>query len=301
MPISFACQHCQKTYNVADNLAGKKVKCKACGQAMDVPAQQAISAQAKPASRAGGAPAAQSRSRSAAAPTQTRQQPTSRSTRPANAAQTFGLGALDENDLFAGAAPGNHQQNPLANHIVGDPGFAPITPEEVAYRRQMEFDQLRNTRPKLEDYLQDEDVPIRPSGTGGSGSAAYVDEHAPTGFKPFIPALVSVGAFFLIALMTVIGSIFSPLIALFGLIGLIVALGVVSIGGQIWGMTICYRYHHDKFIWYFLFPIYRIGYIFQNFNIMKGPFGLIIATFVGAILLGGTFAITAAITGGIVE
>jgi len=278
---------------------------------MEVPNPQAVSAQAKPASRPGSAPAAQSRSRPTAVPTQTRQQPKSRSAGSVNTAQSFGLGALDENDLFAGAAPVNHQQNPLANHVIGDPGFAAITPEEVAYRRQLEFDQLRSHKPKLEDYLQDEDAPIRPDKPRSSGGNPYASPSQgapaspaappPTGFKPFIPALVSVGVFFLFALVSVIGSIFSPIVALIGLIIMIGLFVVVSVGGEIWGMVICHRYHRDKFIWYFLFPIYRIGYTFQNFNIMKGPFSMIVASFVGILLLAGTFAIATAITGGITE
>ena len=35
--ISFACPACQKAYKVADEMAGKKAKCKQCGQVMMIP------------------------------------------------------------------------------------------------------------------------------------------------------------------------------------------------------------------------------------------------------------------------
>ena len=37
MPITFACPRCDKSYSVAEALAGKRVKCKACGQEQTVP------------------------------------------------------------------------------------------------------------------------------------------------------------------------------------------------------------------------------------------------------------------------
>lgn len=43
MPISFACSHCGKQFQVGDELAGKRAKC-VCGQAVTVPAAPAPSA-----------------------------------------------------------------------------------------------------------------------------------------------------------------------------------------------------------------------------------------------------------------
>jgi dienelactone hydrolase len=37
MSIPFACEHCGKRYNVAEHLAGKKVKCRQCGQGTTIP------------------------------------------------------------------------------------------------------------------------------------------------------------------------------------------------------------------------------------------------------------------------
>jgi len=37
MPIKVRCPHCDTPHNLADNLAGKKIKCKNCGDAVRVP------------------------------------------------------------------------------------------------------------------------------------------------------------------------------------------------------------------------------------------------------------------------
>ena len=39
MPISVSCPHCGKEYNVKDEAAGKKFKCKECEAIVEVPAQ----------------------------------------------------------------------------------------------------------------------------------------------------------------------------------------------------------------------------------------------------------------------
>jgi uncharacterized protein (TIGR00266 family) len=57
--IKFACPSCQKGYRVKDELAGRKAKCKACGEPMQVPALEAQLAVATPSPVAAGPPAAQ--------------------------------------------------------------------------------------------------------------------------------------------------------------------------------------------------------------------------------------------------
>src|SRR5262245_54558029 len=37
MSISFACPNCSKSYRVGDQLGGKRVKCKGCGQPVEIP------------------------------------------------------------------------------------------------------------------------------------------------------------------------------------------------------------------------------------------------------------------------
>ncbi len=40
MPISFACPHCSRKYQVADTMAGKAVKCQSCDKVVHVPSAQ---------------------------------------------------------------------------------------------------------------------------------------------------------------------------------------------------------------------------------------------------------------------
>jgi len=42
MPIDFACPGCAKRYQVADHLAGRRVRCKACDATLEVPAADAL-------------------------------------------------------------------------------------------------------------------------------------------------------------------------------------------------------------------------------------------------------------------
>ena len=42
MPIDLQCGQCRKRYRVGDALAGKKVKCKACGFVMSVPTEEEL-------------------------------------------------------------------------------------------------------------------------------------------------------------------------------------------------------------------------------------------------------------------
>ena len=45
MPIQFSCPRCERAYTVADALAGKRIKCKECGQEQSIPT---LSAMAEP-------------------------------------------------------------------------------------------------------------------------------------------------------------------------------------------------------------------------------------------------------------
>ena len=65
----------------------------------------------------------------------------------------MGLAPLQGSDLFAGTAPPQGQLGSTIQH----PGFANITPEQVAYQREMEAQALRDKKPTLDDYLDDDD------------------------------------------------------------------------------------------------------------------------------------------------
>src|SRR2546423_964423 len=43
MPIKVTCDSCDREYNLADDTAGKRLKCKACGEAFTVPGGAAAS------------------------------------------------------------------------------------------------------------------------------------------------------------------------------------------------------------------------------------------------------------------
>ena len=170
MPISFACQHCGRDYCVADTMAGKRAKCKSCSQAMDIPAESVVAAEiaAEHSSNAQTAqqPTAQQQAqkrqiaqqsntqKSNAQQRQGTQKKSSKKRRADTRAaqQQFGLSNLNSsNDPFAGTNA--NQPTPQLGNYVSDPGFAYVTPEDVAYRREMEIAQLRDTKPTLEDYL----------------------------------------------------------------------------------------------------------------------------------------------------
>ncbi|HUY91897.1 MAG TPA: hypothetical protein VMV10_24365 [Pirellulales bacterium] len=68
MPVSVRCQHCGQRYSVREDLLGKQIKCKACGQVMAIVAEAAATNAAgpKPASKL--APAAAKPAAARAAP-----------------------------------------------------------------------------------------------------------------------------------------------------------------------------------------------------------------------------------------
>lgn len=59
MPVSVRCQHCGQRYAVREELLGKQIKCKACGQVMSIVAQAAAPSAAAAAKPAATKPAAQ--------------------------------------------------------------------------------------------------------------------------------------------------------------------------------------------------------------------------------------------------
>ncbi len=114
--IAFACKNCDRKIKVKAALAGRQAKCPGCGNPLRIPTP-------KPAA------AAKPKKKTAAAPAPKPEQQ-----------DEFGLGNLEGGDeaLFGKAAPppSSAKQNPLANHVVADPGFAqtdhmvPVTPQE---------------------------------------------------------------------------------------------------------------------------------------------------------------------------
>jgi hypothetical protein len=298
MPISFACQHCQRNYCVDDGMAGKKAKCKECGQAMEIPAVTATTAvpqsgttqanrkqqptpqktAAKTATKPQPAVRAKPDSKSVQ-PQRSAKPRTTSSANDARAAQQYGLTDFQVNDPFAGANP-NGAYAQLGNHVV-DPGFAPVTPEEIAFRREHEISQLRDRKPQLEDYLNEEDRAAYLTGDRIGGST-----EVNTGIGPWIPGMITSGLCVLFGLLSILFGILGIELATLICFIILIAISVLAgIAGEIWGGVICYRNDSDKFIWYFLFPIYRVIYMFANFPYMKGPFMLWATGFIGSFFI----------------
>ena len=108
MPIQTACPKCKKAYNLADNFLGKTVKCQACATPFLVrgPGQAVATAASSASGRAPNAPAG---------------------VPPAQDLSRFDLDGpivRKSTDIFSGsAAVSAAAPDPLANHVIADPGF----------------------------------------------------------------------------------------------------------------------------------------------------------------------------------
>lgn len=122
-----ACPKCQKKYQVADAALGKQLKCPAC-QTIFIPANN------RPPSRTGGAKPSQSTAAGTAM-------------RPGADWAKHGLeGPLAPSpELFPPAPPNG--PDPLANHVIEDPGFVDVDIEEIRKERVRKERKNRLTDP----------------------------------------------------------------------------------------------------------------------------------------------------------
>ena len=146
MPTAVACPNCQQKYSLPDNLIGKPVQCKKCNKKFQI---------GKPKAAAG--PAAANNQANQAK----RQAKTA-------ALRQMGLDQLNDSpDLFGSAPPPTH--DPLANHVVHDPGFGQATtyvagPEEEPHQYADLFENPEVAKKKkrksadLSKYNLEEDV-----------------------------------------------------------------------------------------------------------------------------------------------
>ena len=104
MPALVACPKCKKKYKLPDNVLGKGVTCTQCGTQFKTPAPTAQRSMVDP--------------RQAAAAQQAR-------TRQAKALNALGVqGSIEKPaDLFSNSAGMPGTADPLANHVIQDPGF----------------------------------------------------------------------------------------------------------------------------------------------------------------------------------
>ncbi len=117
MPVAVACPKCKKKYSLPDELLGKPVKCTSCATQFKTPARTAPGpAAAKAATVAAARAAAQQKARELA---------------QKNAAELkkLGVDGLIQRapDVFAGTTSMQGTPDPLANHMIEDPGFGDRT------------------------------------------------------------------------------------------------------------------------------------------------------------------------------
>ena len=137
MPVAVACPKCQKKFNLPEQMLGRPVKCSACGAQFKTPARARVSSAPNPKVMAAHA-AAQKK---------------------AHELKQMGVEGLIQRapDVFDGAGPVNGNIDPLANHLIEDPGFSDVNFESAArdtsqsenpYATMFENTAVENTKKK---------------------------------------------------------------------------------------------------------------------------------------------------------
>ena len=120
MPAVVACPKCKKKYHLPDGLLGKPIKCKACETQFKAPA-------AKPAAAGTGRTVAGAAQQTTQNPAQLAAQQKAQALAQQRALELKRLGVEGSiqraPDIFAGPGPMRGTPDPLANHVIEDPGF----------------------------------------------------------------------------------------------------------------------------------------------------------------------------------
>lgn len=158
MPIATRCTHCGKAYQVAEATVGKQVKCQACGKNFVV----AVAAQA----------AAKDQRTLVQAATSGTNADSAQRAKTAKMEAEFGLQPLppNPNQVFPSAEyqrPRN-TPNPLANHVVEDPGFEQISEADLEAHRKAEA-AAREAAALTYGQGEDDLAPESSSSSGGGG------------------------------------------------------------------------------------------------------------------------------------
>ena len=162
-----------------------------------------------------------------------------------------------DNDVFSGTAP-NPQADPLANHVVQDPGFVPVDPTRNMLRK---LNRKVNTNsihynPALLDVLD----PIPDGSLNQSGARTKNKIWWPSYLAmALIGITLPVGgvAFFLMPLYRTFDFDFGP-IRCFG--------ACSGAFAEIWTLVLIHREDNRKFVMAFLFAPVRWGFLFNNWN-----------------------------------
>lgn len=280
MPFQVSCPGCNTSYNLADEMRGKAIRCKKCSKAFRTSAKttatsdqtgRAASAPPKDAARKG---AAREGATKTAVPNATRgAAPTRR--RPGTPAQPvneFGLDEIAKDDVFAGAAPPPNY-DPLANHVVQNPGFAHVDPSKYEQKQTQDFDNSLYYNPAVSELVTSVEVeaansPIRdkPCWTPVIGFGAVLGLTIP-------PALLMV---FIIPPLGFLGLVLCALVA-----------ASATTYAEIWTLVRIHRFYRgEHMLYYFFWNWARIAFLFQHWSWMRD---VAILWLVGTLL---TFALT---------
>ena len=272
MPFQIGCPKCSREYTLADEMRGKAIRCKECAHAFRIPAatsQPAPNAQTRvnsqpPAQQAQRAQVQQPSARAAAPPPQ---QPA-----PAQAAasQAGGFTPLrSDNDVFTGQMP-NAQVDPLANHVVANPGFTYVDPNKYV--------------PKEETEVDVNSLYFNPAATELQKDIQREMELEQSHRLHWWPTFVGLAMNLVAIGMAMVSMLVMPDLAFLFLIGAIFVTGTISGIGEIWLLAMISRYDSERFTMCFLFPVLRYNYLSKNWHRHKdigsflavGIFGVVV-------------------------
>ena len=275
--ISFACQKCGRKLKVKAELAGKQAKCPGCGNPLRVPTPKGAATKSATTNRS----AKEKPQQVAAGPAKTKQAEQ----------DEFGLGRLGggEDELFGGATPtpANAKHNPLANHVVADPGFAHTdhmisdTPKGGDSEEGFARNPLLVQMEKEQEAARQQQATLQSLHTTKSSD------------NPLKSPTVLVGLLFgiMIFVVAIVGFSVNAGVGAFLAVLVMMAASAGSLGVQIWGLVLVAKTADENkglHIVLFLFiPFYNLIYTFKNWQAMKGYFGCLCVIVVTSMLASG--------------
>jgi len=271
MPFQVSCPGCNTSYNLADEMRGKAIRCKKCskafrtsantsaatsgqtGKAAPMPSQGAArpSAVGPGAAREGAAKTAVPNAIRAAAPNSRRPGASPRP-QPVN---EFGLDEIAKDDVFAGAAPPPNY-DPLANHVVQDPGFAYVDPSKYEKKQTQDFDNSLYYNPAVSELVT---------------SVEMEAANSPIRDKPFWIPVIGFGA--TLGMMIPASILMLIIIPPLGFLGLVLTAMVAASAttyAEIWTLVRIHRYYRgEHMLYYFFWNWARIAFLFQHWSWMR--------------------------------
>ena len=260
MPVVVACPKCQKKYSLKESVLGKAVKCTHCSATFKATAPRgAKTAQPSVTTRASAA----AKARSAA---ETKARTAAEAAAKAQAAEMAKLGIdgpiRKEPDIFAGAvAARTGERDPLANHVIQDPGFGRVSVPVVTEEEQAENELAQLfVNPALASF--DEPRPkLRTTQTGGNASGGLLSQYW------FLILIVFTPIFLLTAILSLFWPGLSMTLTAIGL-------GIVSLVGTaitVWAMFKVYQTTPSvlQILLCLFVPFYIIYYVIVYWESMK--------------------------------